>query len=54
MNGQTLAQDLFGLGQLLDLAQFFGERKKEPALRIGFDPEPQLFDFGIARWLRHS
>ena len=38
-------KNLFRLGQLSILPELLGERKKEPALRIRFDPELQLFDF---------
>ena len=53
MDGETGAEDLFRLRQLAVFAQLLGERKKESALRIRFDPELQFLDFGGYAGLSH-
>src|SRR6202035_4488520 len=51
---QSRAEDLFGLRELFDLPQLFGQRKEKAALRIGFQPKPQFLDLWATRWLRHG
>jgi hypothetical protein len=53
VDAEAGAEDLFGLRQLAVFAELLGERKEQSALRIGFDPELQFFDFGGYAGLRH-
>jgi hypothetical protein len=50
---EAIAKDLLGLDELTVSPQLFRELEKEPALRIGLEPELQLFEFGVDAGLSH-
>src|SRR5205085_10642985 len=47
-------ENLFGLIELIDLAQLFGKRKEKSALRIALHAKPQFLDLGVACLLSHG
>ena len=53
MDVEAVAKHLLGLGQLAVTPQLLRELEKEPALRIGLEPELQLFEFGVDAGLSH-